>query len=101
VFDRETCRRRNTIERRFNQPKGFRGIATRYEKTATSYEAAVALASSLRGQAPFEDGPWNAQYALTSSVSALRGPSVVAGSTSVVMSVDPASLSSPQRVPVQ
>ncbi|BFO21934.1 hypothetical protein SHKM778_83220 [Streptomyces sp. KM77-8] len=30
-----------------NQLKGFRGIATRYEKTATSYEAAVTLASFL------------------------------------------------------
>ncbi|WP_435858450.1 transposase [Streptomyces milbemycinicus] len=47
VFDRETYRRRNTIERCFNRLKGFRGIATRYEKTATSYEAAVTLASFL------------------------------------------------------
>jgi transposase len=46
-FDRETYRRRNTIERCFNRLKGFRGIATRYEKTATSYEAAVTLASFL------------------------------------------------------
>jgi len=30
-----------------NRLKGFRGIATRYEKTATSYEAAVTLASFL------------------------------------------------------
>ncbi|MFF7504847.1 transposase [Streptomyces lavendulae] len=40
-------RRRNTVERCFNQLKGFRGIATRYEKTAASYEAAVTLASLL------------------------------------------------------
>ncbi|MDQ0578537.1 transposase [Streptomyces rishiriensis] len=46
-FDGETYRRRNTVERCFNQLKGFRGIATRYEKTATSYEAAVTLASIL------------------------------------------------------
>ncbi|MFH9677698.1 IS5 family transposase [Streptomyces sp. NPDC017405] len=46
-FDRETYRRRNVIERCFNRLKGFRGIATRYEKTATSYEAAVNLASFL------------------------------------------------------
>ncbi|WP_435857384.1 hypothetical protein [Streptomyces longwoodensis] len=46
-FDRETCRRRNTIERCFNRLKGFRGIATRYEQAATSYEAAVTLASFL------------------------------------------------------
>jgi hypothetical protein len=37
--------RRNVVERCFNRLKGFRGIATRYEKTATSYEAAVNLAS--------------------------------------------------------
>jgi transposase len=46
-FDRETYRRRNTVERCFNRLKAFRGIATRYEKTATSYEAAVTLASLL------------------------------------------------------
>jgi transposase len=46
-FDLENYRRRNTVERCFNQLKGFRGIATRYEKTATSYEAAVTLASLL------------------------------------------------------
>ena len=46
-FDRETYRRRNVIERCFNRLKGFRGIATRYDKTATSYEAAVTLASFL------------------------------------------------------
>ncbi|MER5843464.1 IS5 family transposase [Streptomyces prasinus] len=46
-FDREAYRRRNTVERCFNQLKGFRGIAIRYDKTATSYEAAVSLASFL------------------------------------------------------
>ncbi|WP_425588117.1 transposase [Streptomyces prasinosporus] len=46
-FDREAHRRRNTIERCFNRLKGFRGIATRYDKTATSYEAAVSLTSFL------------------------------------------------------
>ncbi|MET8298609.1 ATP-dependent DNA ligase [Streptomyces sp. NPDC005180] len=35
------------VERCFSQLKGFRGIATRYEKTATSYEAAATLASIL------------------------------------------------------
>ncbi|WP_446463231.1 IS5 family transposase [Streptomyces sp. BRA346] len=47
AFDREVYRRRNVVERCFNRLKGFRGIATRYDKTATSYEAAVALASFL------------------------------------------------------
>ncbi|MGV9277712.1 IS5 family transposase [Streptomyces griseosporeus] len=46
-FDQEIYRRRNTVERCFNLLKGFRGIATRYDKTATSYEAAVCLASCL------------------------------------------------------
>ncbi|MER7878444.1 IS5 family transposase [Streptomyces solisilvae] len=46
-FDRETYRRRNTIERCFNRLKGFRGLATRYDKTAVSYEAAVTLAAFL------------------------------------------------------
>lgn len=46
-FDRDIYRRRNVVERCFNRLKGFRGIATRYEKTATSYEAAVTLASFL------------------------------------------------------
>ncbi|WP_373295091.1 IS5 family transposase [Streptomyces fuscichromogenes] len=46
-FDREAYRRRNMIERCFNRLKGFRSIATRYEKTAISYEAAVTLVSFL------------------------------------------------------
>ncbi|CAM5290164.1 IS5 family transposase OS=Streptomyces tendae OX=1932 GN=F3L20_33265 PE=4 SV=1 [Streptomyces tendae] len=47
VFDRKTYRRRNIVERCFNQLKGFRGLATRYDKTTASYEAAVSLASCL------------------------------------------------------
>ncbi|MFE0203973.1 IS5 family transposase [Streptomyces sp. NPDC058985] len=47
TFDRHLYRRRNVVERCFNRLKGFRGIATRYDKTATSYEAAVNLASFL------------------------------------------------------
>ncbi|ROP48037.1 DDE family transposase [Streptomyces sp. PanSC9] len=47
AFDRQIYRRRNVVERCFNRLKGFRGIATRYEKTAASYEAAVSLASFL------------------------------------------------------
>ena len=46
-FDREVYRRRNTVERCFNWLKSFRGIATRYDKTAASCEAAVCLASLL------------------------------------------------------
>ncbi|MFI0544257.1 IS5 family transposase [Streptomyces sp. WSLK1-3] len=47
AFDRHIYRRRNVVERCFNRLKGFRGIATRYDKTATSYEAAVNLVSFL------------------------------------------------------
>lgn len=47
AVDRQIYRRRNVVERRFNQLKDFRGIATRYDKTATSYKAAVSLASFL------------------------------------------------------
>ncbi|GAA2484240.1 hypothetical protein [Streptomyces longisporus] len=39
--------RRNTVERCFNQLENFRGMATRYDKTAACYEAAVSLASFL------------------------------------------------------
>ncbi|MET8021784.1 IS5 family transposase [Streptomyces decoyicus] len=47
-FDRQVYRQRNVVERCFNRLKGFRGIATRYDKTAAaSYEAAVSLASFL------------------------------------------------------
>ena len=37
---------RNRVERKFNKPKQFRRIATRYEKTATNYLAAVLLVCS-------------------------------------------------------
>ncbi|MFJ3673719.1 IS5 family transposase [Streptomyces sp. NPDC090106] len=47
AFDRQIYRRRNVVERCFNRLKGFRGITTRYDKTATSYEAAFSLASFL------------------------------------------------------
>lgn len=47
AFDRQIYRRRNVVERCCNRLKSFRGIATRYDKTATSYEAAVSLASFL------------------------------------------------------
>lgn len=39
-------RQRNLVERFFNKLKHFRKIATRYEKTARNYLAAVLLASS-------------------------------------------------------
>ncbi|CAH9420040.1 Mobile element protein [Streptomyces globisporus] len=47
AFDREVYKHRNVVERCFNRLKQWRGIATRYDKTAQSYEAAVTLASLL------------------------------------------------------
>ncbi|UPZ34555.1 IS5 family transposase [Streptomyces sp. LRE541] len=44
VFDRETYRQRNTVERCINRLKQWRGIATRYEKTATIYLAGLYIA---------------------------------------------------------
>ncbi len=47
AFDREAYKHRNVVERCFNRLKQWRGIATRYDKTVQSYEAAVTLASLL------------------------------------------------------
>ncbi|MFI5740735.1 IS5 family transposase [Streptomyces anulatus] len=47
AFDREVYKHRNVVERCFNRLKQWRGIATRYDKNAQSYEAAVTLASLL------------------------------------------------------
>ena len=44
--DRELYRKRNLIERFFNRLKHFRRIATRYDKLARNFLAAVALASA-------------------------------------------------------
>lgn len=42
----ELYRRRNVIERWFGRLKGFRRIATRYDKTRSSYAGFVALGAS-------------------------------------------------------
>lgn len=44
-FDAETYRERNVVERAFNRLKGWRGIATRYDKSARNYRAGVIVAS--------------------------------------------------------
>lgn len=44
AFDREAYKQRNTIERCINRLKQWRGIATRYEKTATIYLAGLHIA---------------------------------------------------------
>jgi transposase len=43
-FDREAYKQRNTVERCINRLKQWRGLATRYEKTATVYRAGLLLA---------------------------------------------------------
>ncbi|RKT54877.1 transposase [Saccharothrix australiensis] len=47
AFDRRTYRLRNVVERCFNRLKQWRGLATRYDKTQESYQAAVTIASIL------------------------------------------------------
>lgn len=47
AFDRERYKRRNVVERCFARLKQHRGIATRYDKTVTSFKATVTLASIL------------------------------------------------------
>ena len=44
-FDRLTYRARNVIERAFCQLKDWRRIATRYDKLAVHYRAAVVIAA--------------------------------------------------------
>ncbi|GAA2495014.1 hypothetical protein GCM10010393_28820 [Streptomyces gobitricini] len=39
AFGREAHKRRNTVERCINKPKQWRGLATRYDQTATIYLA--------------------------------------------------------------
>ena len=42
-FDAETYKSRNVIERLFNDHKQWRGLATRYDKLATTYRGGVVL----------------------------------------------------------
>ncbi|MFJ3022640.1 IS5 family transposase [Streptomyces tendae] len=52
AFDHETYKQRNTVERCINRLKQWRGIATRYEKTATIYLAGLHIAGIF---------PWSAR----------------------------------------
>ncbi|MER5723547.1 transposase, partial [Streptomyces sp. NPDC002418] len=45
--DGERYKQRNVVERCFNALKQYRAIATRYDKTRESYEAALTIASLL------------------------------------------------------
>jgi transposase len=44
-FDTTTYRHRNVVERCFNRLKQWRGIASRYDKTARNYRSALVLAA--------------------------------------------------------
>lgn len=46
-FDREAYRMRNVIERTYSRLKDFRRIATRYDKLAQNFLAAVMLISTV------------------------------------------------------
>ncbi len=46
-FDAETYARRNVVERCVNRLKQWRGIATRYEKRAVNYWAAVVIGALM------------------------------------------------------
>jgi transposase len=46
-FDKQMYKHRNVVERCFNRLKQYRAIATRYDKTRESYQAAVTIASIL------------------------------------------------------
>ena len=45
TFDREAYKQRNTVERCINKLKQWRGLATRYDKTATVYLAGLHVAA--------------------------------------------------------
>lgn len=47
AFDRERHKQRNVVERWFDRLKQWRGIATRYDKAAQFYQAAVTLAALM------------------------------------------------------
>ena len=46
-YDRQAYRRRNLIERMFGRLKDFRRIATRYDKLARNFLAAIVIAATL------------------------------------------------------
>ena len=46
-FDKATYRRRNVVERCVSKLKQWRGIATRFEKRAANYRAAVVIAALM------------------------------------------------------
>ena len=47
AFDPEAYKGRNVVERSFNRAKQWRGLATRYDKLAITYRAAVTIFAIL------------------------------------------------------
>jgi transposase len=47
AFDPEIYKERNVVERSFNRAKQWRGLATRYDKLAITYRAAVTIFAVL------------------------------------------------------
>lgn len=56
-YDREDYRNRNVIERGFCRLKQWRGLATRYDKHATNYRAAVVLNAVIAWTQTLSDMP--------------------------------------------
>ncbi|MEU9826331.1 transposase [Micromonospora chersina] len=48
TLDKQLYKRRNVVERCLNRLKQCRSVATRYDKTATSYQATVTIAALLQ-----------------------------------------------------
>jgi transposase len=48
AFGKHTYAKRNVVERCFNRLKQSRAVATRYDKTAISYQATVTIAALLQ-----------------------------------------------------
>ena len=57
AFDAQDYRGRNVIERRFNLVKQWRGLATRYDKLAVVYRAAVVLHAVITWTKALSDTP--------------------------------------------
>ena len=47
ALDVETYKRRNVVERSFALTKQWRGLATRYDKLANTYRAAIVLSACI------------------------------------------------------
>jgi transposase len=56
-FDADLYRDRNVVERAFNRLKGWRGIATRYDKQARNYRAGVIVGCIVLFWAPTASDP--------------------------------------------